>query len=78
LLFNNAFTKVGSAAKEFKKFADKHEDIINIATSLQGLIRHTGIHASAWIITADPINDFFPLQLNASITYADPKYFTIN
>lgn len=48
---------------DFKKFADSHKEAIEIAKQLYEIPGHFGVHASAWIITADDINDIFPLQL---------------
>ena len=48
---------------DFKLFADENPEVIIFARKLHGLNRNVGTHASAWIITADPIGEIFPLQL---------------
>ena len=48
---------------EFKQFADENPEVISFARKLYLLNRNVGTHASAWIITADPIGETFPLQL---------------
>ncbi len=50
-------------SKEFKEFCDSNEETIEIAKNLYELSSHFGVHASAWIITCDPIEQTFPLQL---------------
>lgn len=59
--------EIDKAIKEspnFKQFADKNLEIISIAKKLYELNRHLGIHASAWIISADELNNSVPIQLS--------------
>ena len=59
--------EIDKAIKEspsFKSFADKNTEIITIAKKLYELNRHLGVHASAWIISADELNNSVPLQLS--------------
>jgi DNA polymerase-3 subunit alpha len=49
-------------SEEFKKFCDENPEVVKISKRLYELNKYDGIHASAWIITADDINDVFPLQ----------------
>jgi len=51
-------------SEDFKKFADENPDVIKISKRLYQLNKYAGIHPSAWIITADNINDIFPLKLS--------------
>lgn len=50
-------------SKEFEKFCKDNVETIDIAKNLYESISHFGVHPSAWIITADALNDIFPLQL---------------
>lgn len=50
-------------SKDFKEFVDKNKGAIEIANKLYLLNSHFGVHASAWVISADPITELFPLQL---------------
>lgn len=51
------------SSEDFKKFADENPEVIKICKKLYGLNKYNGVHASAWVITADDINDSFPLRL---------------
>jgi DNA polymerase III subunit alpha len=51
-------------SEDFKKFADENPELIKISKRLYELNKYNGIHASAWVITADDINDIFPLKLS--------------
>ena len=58
---------IEEACKEsprFKEFCDKNEKIIEIANKLYLLPRHFSVHASAWIITADLLNETIPVQFD--------------
>lgn len=50
--------------EEFKKWAAKHKDVVDISLSLYGETRGAGQHASAILVSADPIGDIMPLQLS--------------
>lgn len=46
----------------FKTFADNNPEAISIAKRLYELNKYSGVHASAWIITYDSIDETFPLK----------------
>ena len=50
-------------SEDFKEFAKENPEAIALARKIHGLNSHVGVHASAWIISADPIDEIFPLQL---------------
>jgi DNA polymerase III subunit alpha len=50
-------------SEDFKKFTLEHPEVIEISKNLYGLNKYNGVHASAWVITADDINEIFPLRL---------------
>lgn len=50
---------------DFLKFAQQYPDIIRCGRRLFELCRHTGVHASALVITYEPIDTIFPLQLTS-------------
>lgn len=57
---------IDKAIKEdenFAKFAEKNSEIILIAKQLYELVKHFGVHASAWIISANSLTSVSPLQL---------------
>ena len=64
-LFGRTFTleETLKDSKEFQKFASENPDAVNIGKNLHSLMSHFGVHASAWVITSEPINEIFPLQL---------------
>ncbi len=49
--------------EDFKKFYEENPEIIGISKKLYELNKYNGVHASAWVISADPIGEIFPLKL---------------
>lgn len=50
---------------QFAEFCDSHKGFEEICQKMAGLYTHAGCHASAWVISADPLGEMFPLELNA-------------
>jgi DNA-directed DNA polymerase III PolC len=50
-------------SEDFANFASNYPEAIKIAKKLHGLYLHYGVHASAFVISADKIDNLFPLQL---------------
>ncbi len=59
----NSIPKSIEESPVFAKFAKENEDVISICKKLYHLNKYRGVHASAWIISAGPINNLFPLAL---------------
>ena len=51
-------------SKDFEAFCVEHPDFYEIACSMENLHNNFGCHASAWVISADPLRDYLPLQLS--------------
>lgn len=51
-------------SKDFDAFCKEHPDFYEICCSLENLHNNFGCHASAWVISADPLKDYLPLQLS--------------
>lgn len=51
-------------SEDFAKFAEKNPEIVSISRKLYELNKNLGIHASAWIISADNLNNIIPVQLS--------------
>lgn len=64
-LFGKVFD-IDKAIKEspsFKEFAEENPEVIKISKRLYELVKHFGVHASAWIISADELDTIAPCQL---------------
>lgn len=48
---------------KFKQFCDENPLVYKIACKLQGLIKTTGSHASAYLVCHDKVEDFIPCQI---------------
>lgn len=46
----------------FKEFMDKYPEVLRVCQKIEGLIKHTGSHASAWIINSSPLFGSIPTQ----------------
>lgn len=51
--------------KKLKNWAKNHKDVCEIAMGLSGLNRSFGQHASALLISHDPVEEIMPLQLSS-------------
>ncbi len=49
--------------EEFKDWASRHKKAVDVACKLTGLIRSSGQHASAVLVSFDPIDGLIPLEL---------------
>lgn len=49
--------------EKFKEFCDKNPLIYKIACKLYGLIKSTGSHASAYLVSRENLDEFMPCQL---------------
>lgn len=49
--------------EDFKAWGAKHTQVVDVACKLAGLARSTGQHASAVLVSFDPIDDLIPLEL---------------
>lgn len=49
--------------EDFKKWVEENPEVVKIAKRLYELNKYNGVHASAWVITAEDINQTFPLRL---------------
>jgi DNA polymerase-3 subunit alpha len=66
--------KAYEESEKIKQFADKNPIIFGCVKKLQGLISNFGSHASAYVISFDPLEDFMPIQYgtdNEIITSCD-------
>ncbi|MDO8610073.1 MAG: hypothetical protein Q7R95_05965, partial [bacterium] len=50
-------------SKDFEEFSENNPEVIKIAKKIYEQWKFTGVHPSAWVITADPIDKIFPLRL---------------
>jgi DNA polymerase-3 subunit alpha len=50
-------------SEDFKKFCNENPEVVKICKRLYELNKYNGVHASAWIISSEPIGDIFPLKL---------------
>jgi DNA-directed DNA polymerase III PolC len=48
----------------FKAWAVNHKESVEVAMKLAGLVRSTGQHASAVLVSFDPIEDLIPLEIS--------------
>ena len=51
---------------KFKEFANQYPDVIDKCNVLEGLMRQKGSHASAFLISYQPLDDFLPVELDES------------
>jgi DNA-directed DNA polymerase III PolC len=59
----NSIKKSIEESPAFAKFASENPKVIDICKKLYHLNKHFGVHASAWIISSEPLNEVFPLML---------------
>lgn len=50
-------------SEDFKNFAEANPEVIEISRKLYQLVKHFGVHASAWVISADNLEEIIPSQL---------------
>ncbi|MDI6784409.1 MAG: DNA polymerase III subunit alpha, partial [bacterium] len=67
--FNESIEKAMATVPELRDLVNKsaqYQELIKIATALQGLTRHASTHAAGVVIAPTPLTDFLPLYRNAS------------
>ncbi|PCJ16482.1 MAG: DNA polymerase III subunit alpha [Candidatus Cloacimonadota bacterium] len=47
---------------ELQKFRDQYENLFSVALRLEGLARHTGLHAAGLVISPKIVSDFVPVS----------------
>jgi len=51
-------------SEDFAAFAKEHSEVVRIASKVEGLMRQKGSHASAFLVSYDPLDDFLPCELD--------------
>jgi len=52
--------------KNWVEYSDKNKNIYNTALKLRGLIKNKSVHASAMLISAEPLDGKIPTEINSS------------
>ena len=66
-MFNKEHSRYAEAT-EFRSLIESDGDarkVYDLATGLEGLVRQTGVHACAVIMSSEPLTDVIPVMLNA-------------
>jgi DNA polymerase-3 subunit alpha len=65
LTVKEAITQVPEIAKIYKS-DDRYKTLLDYAISLEGLSRHTGVHAAGVVIAPGPLDDYVPIATVSS------------
>ncbi|MFL5604842.1 MAG: DNA polymerase III subunit alpha, partial [Gemmatimonadaceae bacterium] len=65
LTVKEAITQVPEIAKVYKT-DDRYKTLLDYAISLEGLSRHTGVHAAGVVIAPGPLDDYVPIATVSS------------
>jgi len=58
-------------SKDMKAFLPRYKNVLDIARSIEGLVRHSSTHAAAVVISEFPLNEFIPLQISSKTNKSD-------
>lgn len=47
----------------FRKALEKYPELLQVATALEGIPRHVSVHAGGFVLTPEPVTNYFPLFL---------------
>jgi len=59
---DSTISKALDTQKDFKAAYGKHKDMIDMAMKIEGLSRHSSVHAAGVVISDEPLDEYVPLQ----------------